>query len=657
MDIPASAPSDCVPVSERRSHRPVTITDEEHRSNCDQVRDQIGAVRQGYEPRGTGELTRRALAQGRALLTALQVPPRGEPVSLIQAREHVAACARREEDDAARARRQANRNVSVSREVRHRSWVFTIQSPTDSCVPYLKASVVSWVRYIVVGAEIAPRTGTHHLQGYVLLHQACTFNVIKKKLSNNGQGDWPLAHIEAARGTAEQNQVYCSKESIILEEGDAPRPKKETNKAPLIKALEAFKKDADRRMNLSDLWDKHFPTMTRYTSGCLSYHSVCSERVSKPEPKVFVLWGSTNTGKSHWVRQSFGNSPNKVYWAQCYGSKLWCNGYTGQECFVLDDFEPRNLDRQFIKLLLDKYSCRVEPKGGMINMTSKYIVLTSNVDPKTWYRDFEIKDPLEDEHYLAVQRRLGVPMHFKTPYNPNNNSWSCGFLPHIVKHVKQEVINVDSDTDEDKPVHVNVDSSTDKDKSADKPPSDMRVPPRFTPSQSEIDAEDLARCTRHDPNHPPIFTGVEMVIGVERVTPPAAQRPDGQPHQVQFRPVWSGVDPLGQMDRSRRASATHAAIVNRRPFNSPPPVNNARKRIRVPTISDDPDDDDAPLAGAQPRHFPPRNPNGEKASKRPRCPYVSDEAECDDDEEDDEEDMDEDEYEDLANFIVDLPIA
>jgi len=58
-------------------------------------------------------------------------------------------------------------------------------------------------RYLVAGEEIAPRTGTPHLQGYVVWKDGKTVPSVRRLLRG--------CHIEIARGNHAENDSYCRK--------------------------------------------------------------------------------------------------------------------------------------------------------------------------------------------------------------------------------------------------------------------------------------------------------------------------------------------------------------------------------------------------------------------------------------------------------------
>lgn len=94
---------------------------------------------------------------------------------------------------------------------RHRSWCFTQNNYALSDCDRI-ASIPC--KYICYGKEVAPRTGTPHLQGYVHFTQAKSFAAVAKLL--------PGCHLLVARGSGAQNRTYCSKGGEFFELGDCP---------------------------------------------------------------------------------------------------------------------------------------------------------------------------------------------------------------------------------------------------------------------------------------------------------------------------------------------------------------------------------------------------------------------------------------------------
>lgn len=95
------------------------------------------------------------------------------------------------------------------------SWCFTIPNYTDGCLQRLRALAGSGcVSYLIFGREVAPTTGTPHLQGFV------RFNT--RKRFANVRGLLPQCHLTSARGSAQQNRDYCRKDGDFEEFGVPP---------------------------------------------------------------------------------------------------------------------------------------------------------------------------------------------------------------------------------------------------------------------------------------------------------------------------------------------------------------------------------------------------------------------------------------------------
>lgn len=96
--------------------------------------------------------------------------------------------------------------VILSPASRARSWCFTVNNYTEED----KVSVVSLVsgsRLYCYGFEIG-ENGTPHIQGYVCFKNQTKFQTLKNKL--------PRAHWEKAKGSAQDNLKYCSKDGDFV---------------------------------------------------------------------------------------------------------------------------------------------------------------------------------------------------------------------------------------------------------------------------------------------------------------------------------------------------------------------------------------------------------------------------------------------------------
>jgi len=93
----------------------------------------------------------------------------------------------------------------------NRAYCWTLNNPTSEEIEAINQSTL---RYIVYGHEIAPETGTPHLQGYLEATRGYTMVAIKK------MPGFGRAHIEARNGTRDEARDYCMKDGKYVERGD-----------------------------------------------------------------------------------------------------------------------------------------------------------------------------------------------------------------------------------------------------------------------------------------------------------------------------------------------------------------------------------------------------------------------------------------------------
>lgn len=79
-----------------------------------------------------------------------------------------------------------------------RSWCFTSYA-NDLDIDTTK------IKYGIAQREVCPTTNREHWQGYFSANNAIRFKAAKAIVRDNS------AHVEPAKGTADQNYVYCTK--------------------------------------------------------------------------------------------------------------------------------------------------------------------------------------------------------------------------------------------------------------------------------------------------------------------------------------------------------------------------------------------------------------------------------------------------------------
>jgi len=113
-----------------------------------------------------------------------------------------------------------------NQEIRSRGFCYTLNNYTDQDYQILSQYKPSTVTYHVVGKETGD-SGTPHLQGYIHFtdskRQSTLINEFNTLLTHK------RTHFEPARGSAEQNMIYCTKQGESVQLGTPPKQGKRTD--------------------------------------------------------------------------------------------------------------------------------------------------------------------------------------------------------------------------------------------------------------------------------------------------------------------------------------------------------------------------------------------------------------------------------------------
>lgn len=254
---------------------------------------------------------------------------------------------------------QANRKPVKKPATRKRDWAWTLNNYDDDDVEMIR----QWnVVYTVFGREVAPETGTPHLQGYTYFATVKALSGLKK-LHNR-------IHWEPAGGDSLHNYDYCTKCKDFEEYGTRPmtnREKGEAGKRKYEETLELAKEgrldDVEAGMRI-----KYYRTLKQ----------IATDYMKAPEDAKDVtgIWvvGPPNVGKSHCVREVFPDIFDKP-------ANKWWDGYSGGPAMI-DDFDKAHACLgHHLKRWADRYSFTAEIKGGTVSLRPSSIVVTSNYAP------------------------------------------------------------------------------------------------------------------------------------------------------------------------------------------------------------------------------------------------------------------------------------
>lgn len=258
---------------------------------------------------------------------------------------------------------------------RSRDYAFTINNPVESDYSALDL-LKDKAQYIIVGDEVG-ENGTPHLQCYAYFSNQKAFGSMKKL--------FPRAHIEVAKGSAEQNRVYCSKQKVLFECGEIPQQGKRND----IEEVREILKDNTIKGKMRAVTDKATSLQSiRMAEIWLKYH----EKGREWRTEIRWFWGSSGAGKTYQAKQWLKENDGDFY--KCMKSNKWWEGYDGQECVLIDEFRKNWCLFAELLDLLDENEYRVECKGGSRQLQANKIAITSCYHPEDVY------DTREDVYQL-----------------------------------------------------------------------------------------------------------------------------------------------------------------------------------------------------------------------------------------------------------------
>lgn len=280
-----------------------------------------------------------------------------------------------------------------------RDWVYTLNNYTEDEIAALQSIDCL---YHVMAKEVAPETGTPHLQAYIYFkNRGRRFGGVRKLPG------MARAHLEAAKGTPTENKNYCTgmcaKKNFVLNDwvwefGELPQSQGERNDITAIK--EMVKKGAGMREVLE--------VATSYQAA--KHAELLMKHMSEPidrDPntfRVYWYWGPTGTGKTHAARTEAGADT----WVSGNTLKFW-NGYDGHKNVIFDDFR-RNMCT-FVDLLhyTEPWGYTVDVKGSHRPLRYTSIWITAPKHPR------ELWEGRTDEELDQLLDRIHVIREFSGP--------------------------------------------------------------------------------------------------------------------------------------------------------------------------------------------------------------------------------------------------
>lgn len=300
---------------------------------------------------------------------------------------------------------------------RAKAWIGTLNNPTDEQCQQL-IGYVSGCKAYTAQLEVGDN-GTPHLQFCFVRHDTIRFLALKRELHDAGLGN---PHIECARDI-KASLKYCNKQ-------DTRAP----NQPPgyiLAHGVEAYAGQGTRSDlaiiagiirdggSMRDAALEGSTAFIRNYRGLQRFQDLVAPVQPRNDPRrwpqVYILWGNSGTSKSTAARDKAGDkayhlpySDNYKWWAD-YDPRL-------HDTIIIDDFDPLNMKWHFFKRMINWTPCKVETKGGFVELTARRFILTCNTPPEQWW-EHERSAPAEASVFArrVPDRRI---YHFDTPAEP-----------------------------------------------------------------------------------------------------------------------------------------------------------------------------------------------------------------------------------------------
>lgn len=275
------------------------------------------------------------------------------------------------------------------------NYQFTLNNYTQAQLEHL---LTVKCRYIGFGKELAPTTGTPHLQGLVMWTGGKTTSACVAAL-----GVGPL-HVEVAISSYDL-YVYNKKDEEYFEAGRPPISKKRQGEQGAeyweeILALCKQGKISECPPKLQVMSMKNLDYIYK------------KELLSRKLPAFTDMdcrwyWGDTGSGKSRSAREEFPDA----YLKMC---NKWWDGYDDEETVLIEDFDQaHSVLCHHLKLWSDCYPFIGEVKQASRKIRPKRVIITSNWSPEDIWQALPDLEPILRRFKVTKFSKLKMPPKLK----------------------------------------------------------------------------------------------------------------------------------------------------------------------------------------------------------------------------------------------------
>ena len=305
-----------------------------------------------------------------------------------------------------------------------RKYQLTFNNPSDHSIShnFINETMknLHWLYYCL--CDEVGETGTPHTHLFFSCKNAVMFDRVKRL--------FPSAHIEAARGSCQDNRDYIRKEGKYLhsdkketniletfeEYGEMPLDKSAKNETVSQQVLEMIENGCSNAEII-----RAFPSYSTKISHLDKTRQTLLEEENKNTWRnvdVTYIHGETATGKTRFVMEKYGYS--NVFKVTNYKNPF--DSYSGQDVILFDEFRS-SLPLSDMLQFIDGYPCMLPARFAdkVACFTKVYIV--SNIDLNKQYPNIQNEDI---KSWNAFVRRIKRIIKFQQinndmPFSANSN--------------------------------------------------------------------------------------------------------------------------------------------------------------------------------------------------------------------------------------------
>lgn len=287
-----------------------------------------------------------------------------------------------------------------------RKWVITINNPQENgfthdviCEKLMKF----FPEYFCLADEVGNETKTFHTHIFVYSQSPMRFNTIKSR--------FPIAHIEKAYGTVQENREYIRKEGKWKDTEKAETsiegsfyeygvmPTEGAERSPKMSKLIDCIKDGNTASEILEKYPEFALRVREIETLSQMLMKEKYKRQYRETIEVVYLFGASGTGKTRSIFQQ--HDPGNICRITDYhsGQGIRFDSYTSEDVLVFEEFDSRVPIRDMLNYL-DIYPLSLPARYNNRIACYTKVYITSNLPLSEQYKDIQYLSPRTWEAFL-----------------------------------------------------------------------------------------------------------------------------------------------------------------------------------------------------------------------------------------------------------------